>query len=216
MTRRPGGTNLRKKPTGDPSSGSVSVKVGRNVPCVSGSADLPAAPMDHPEAPEARTWTIADLAEHRPALRAAAGSLCRQPADIDDLIQDTFERALRFLRAGQRPPARMVGWLVTIMRNVFIDRVRKRTPALQPLEDRFAAEDDGPGPRWSELSVDELRAAVAGLEAGFAAPIELHYIQGLRYREVAERLGIPENTVASRLSRARKALHTILARSLSR
>ena len=170
--------------------------------------------MENPE--DVQVWTAAELAEYEPALRAAAGSLCRQPFDLDDLIQDTFERALRYLRANRPRPERMVGWLVTIMRNVFIDRIRRRTPALEPLEDQFASEDEGPPPAWSELSLDEVRAAIAELDEGFARAIDLHYVQGLRYREVAERLGIPENTVASRMHRARKALHAILARRLHR
>jgi RNA polymerase sigma-70 factor (ECF subfamily) len=166
------------------------------------------------ETREAQTWTAAELAEYEPALRVAAGALCRQPSDIDDLIQDTFERGLRYLRAGRPRPERMVGWLVTLMRNAFIDRLRRRTPRLEPLEDHALPEEDEPLPAWSELSLAEVRGAIAELDEGFAAAIDLHYFQGLRYREVAERLGIPENTVGSRMHRARKALQAILARRL--
>jgi len=180
----------------------------------SGRYVVAATLMEDPD--DVPVWTAAELATYESALRAAAAALCRQPFELDDLIQDTFERALRYLRDGRPRPERMVGWLVTIMRNAYIDRIRQRKPALELVDDRFALEEEGPPPAWSDLPLDEVRAAIAELDEGFARAIDLHYVQGLRYREVAERLGIPENTVASRMHRARKALHALLVRRLPR
>lgn len=159
-------------------------------------------------------WTAAELAEYEPSLRAAAANLCRQASDVDDLIQDAFERGLRHLQAGHPRPVRMVGWLITIMRNSFIDRLRRRLPASEQIDEAQQTPAHEATPAWNELSLETVRAALGRLDHGLAAVIDLHYIQGLRYREVAARLGIAENTVASRMFRARKVLHAALSKEL--
>ena len=170
---------------------------------------------DVPARVEAGTqaWTELGFAEHEPALRAAAVHLCRKAWETDDLVQDTFERALRYLSQGKPAPIHMRGWLVSILRNAFIDRVRRRAVTYEPIADQAAPERD-PEPAWAEVSLDEIRAALARLDAELRNVFELHYIEGLRYKVVAAKLRLPENTVASRLFRARKALRDELVRSL--
>ena len=163
------------------------------------------------EAPRARVWTGADLAEHEPALRQVATHLCRRAWDTDDLVQDAFERALKFLSAGNPAPDHMRGWLISILRNAFIDRVRKKIAPHEPVGDHATPEPD-PEPIWSRLSVDDVRAALGRLEPEVRRVFELHYMDGLRYREIAAKLAIPENTVASKLFRARKLLRGQLER----
>src|SRR5688572_14509376 len=63
------------------------------------------------------------LLEHQPALKDLARALCKTPADAQDLLQDTMERALRRLRGGE-PVTVTRAWLTTIMKNVFIDQCR--------------------------------------------------------------------------------------------
>jgi RNA polymerase sigma-70 factor (ECF subfamily) len=161
----------------------------------------------------ARTQTEYGLAEHEPALRAVAVRLCRKPWETDDLVQDTFERALRYLSQGNPAPIRMRGWLVSILRNAFIDRVRRRAVTFEPIADHAEPECDLE-PAWAQVSLDDLYAAVARLNSDLRSVFELHYIEGLRYKVVAAKLRVPENTVASRLFRARKALRNDLVRSL--
>jgi len=158
-------------------------------------------------------WTAHELAEHEPALRAAAAHLCRRSCDTDDLVQDTFERALRHLSQGNPAPIHMRRWLVSILRNAFIDRVRRRAVTFEPITDHPEPERD-PEPMWAEVSFDQIHAAVARLDGELRHVFVLHYVEGLRYKVVAAKLRVPENTVASRLFRARKALRIELMRSL--
>lgn len=154
-----------------------------------------------------------------PALRAAAAGLLRgRPAsDLDDLVQDTFERALRHVTAGRPAPDNPRAWLVSILRNVFVDRLRARHSeervrqghAAEPREDAGAAEPTAP-PAWSQVSLDDVRDALPAIDPALRAAFELHYLRGLRYADVASALGIPMNTVASRLHRARQAIRDAL------
>lgn len=162
-----------------------------------------------------RVWTDADLAQHLPALRAAAAHLCRRAWETDDLVQDACERALRHLSAGNPAPTHMRAWLVSILRNAFVDRIRKRANQAEPIEDPPAPEVEAE-PAWAQVSTDEVRAALAKLDTELRRVFELHYLDGLPYREVAARLKIPDNTVASRLYRARKVLRDLLSREMER
>jgi RNA polymerase sigma-70 factor, ECF subfamily len=154
------------------------------------------------------------LACHAPALRAVAATLCRNSSECDDLVQDTFERALRHLWGNDEPVRYLRTWLVTILRNAFIDRVR-RERAISADVDDYPAPDPEPQPVWAHVTTADVRAACAAIEEDLRAVFELHYLEGLRYREIAARLSIPENTVASRLFRARKAVRDQLLASSS-
>jgi RNA polymerase sigma-70 factor (ECF subfamily) len=156
----------------------------------------------------AEVWSDADLRVHEAALRAAARYICSDDGERDDLIQDTLERALRHLRRGQRP-THMRAWLVTILRNAFIDRKRVAVPAFQPLAEVAAAQPEPPPP-WQDVSLGEVQRAVGALEPELRVPFELHYFEQRRYREIAAQLGLPVPTVATRLFRARKQLRAAL------
>ncbi len=145
------------------------------------------------------------LDHHAPALRAVAAALSRNADECDDLIQDTFERALRYLAGGHEPVRNERAWLVAILRNVFIDGKRVERPTTASVDDCEAPEPD-PQPAWADVNLADVRAACAALDPDLRIAFELHYLDGLRYRDIALRLAIPENTVASRLYRARKAL----------
>jgi RNA polymerase sigma-70 factor, ECF subfamily len=148
-----------------------------------------------------------------PALRAVARALCRDSAACEDLVQDTFERALRHLANGNQPALNVRAWVVTILRNAFIDRVRSaRFPAREAEE--CAAPTVDPEPPWANVTLVDVRAACAAMDPDLRAVFTLHYLEGLRYREIAARLSIAENTVASRLFRARKALRKRLVARL--
>jgi RNA polymerase sigma-70 factor (ECF subfamily) len=168
-----------------------------------------------PRRPDIRptSWIESGLELHRPALRAAAAALCRNAAECDDLVQETFVRALGHLKRGNEPVRNLRPWLVAILRNVFIDRVRAEH-ATSEMDDYPASEPD-PQPPWADVTVTDVRATLATIDADLRAVFELHYLEGLRYREIAIRLAIPENTVASRLFRARKALRDQLLASSS-
>ncbi len=147
-----------------------------------------------------------------------AWSLTRSDADAQDLVQDTLLRAYRAIERfdGKYPRA----WLLTIMRNANINRVRKKKPDL--LDDPDAtferstdfADQDHP----ESLVVDPvfdaaIESAFAELPDMFREIVELVDLNGLAYQEAADLLDVPVGTVMSRLHRARKRIRESLAQN---
>jgi RNA polymerase sigma-70 factor, ECF subfamily len=152
------------------------------------------------------------LAAYVPALRAAARTLCRSDAECQDLVQDTLERALRYLRAKHDRVRNMRAWLITILRNVFTDRLRKHRTTVS-VDDCEAPAPD-PQPVWANVTPEDVQAACATIDPLLRKVFELRYLQEKTYREIAIELDIPVNTVGSRLYRARKALEERLLAKL--
>jgi RNA polymerase sigma-70 factor (ECF subfamily) len=153
---------------------------------------------------------------HWPVLEAYAHRLCKNRADAHDLVQDTFERALRYLGSGQTVASER-GWLLTILHNQFLKGCRTRTRRpLDSLETttELAAAEPEPPPRWVQISRDELEVAVAQLEPDFRIVFRLYALEGKSYQAIAAELGVPTNTIGSRLLRARKKLREILEPAL--
>lgn len=144
-----------------------------------------------------------------PRLRAFARSLARSGPAADDLVQQTCEKALRNLD-GFTPGTRLDSWLFRIMRNGWIDDARARRP-LAPLEDAAAvAGEDGREVTQHRLDLRAVERAMDSLPGEQREVLMLVCVEGMRYREVALALDIPEGTVMSRLSRARRALAAML------
>jgi RNA polymerase sigma-70 factor, ECF subfamily len=158
----------------------------------------------------------AAVRHHEPVLLAIAGRLCGNTADARDLVQDTYERALK---AWERLPsdANHRGWLVTIMNRLFIDRCRRAKRS--PLVDREAPEPAAPerevdaAPAWSAVTSEQLASAVARLGEEFRRVYELHAV-GRSYKEIGDELGVPAATVGTRLLRARRRLRELLVADL--
>jgi RNA polymerase sigma-70 factor (ECF subfamily) len=152
------------------------------------------------------------LREHASALRAFALRLAGNEPDAHDLVQDTMERALRRFHTFT-PQTNARAWLFTILHNTFIDRCRRRAaePRRQSIDDvDVAATEPAPPPRWTSITAEQVAEAVAELETEFRVVYEMHAKEGLAYQEIAARLGIPVNTVGTRLARARKKLRALL------
>lgn len=151
------------------------------------------------------------IVEFIPRLRRYARVLTR--GDIiaaDDLVQDCLERALDRIDRWRRGTD-MRAWLFTIMHNLYVNQVRRGNtgPRFVALSER-QVEPAAPAraERCAELS--ELRSAIENLPDQQREILVLVSIEGMRYREVASILGIPEGTVMSRLSRARRQLRQVL------
>jgi RNA polymerase sigma-70 factor (ECF subfamily) len=145
------------------------------------------------------------------SLFARALGLERTVEDAEDLIQDTFERALRNLHQFQ-PGTSIRMWLFRIMYNLFIDRRRRRlhecrNDNVQPAE--LAAPEPDPLEPWEEIDRDRVAATLAHLEPHFRVVLELHLVPQT-YREIGATLGIPAGTVGTRLLRARHKLRDLL------
>ncbi|MDP2083437.1 MAG: RNA polymerase sigma factor [Pseudotabrizicola sp.] len=152
---------------------------------------------------ELRSQMIALL----PRLRAFGRSLTGVADQADDLVQMTVEKALCNLD-GFTPGTRLDSWMFRIMRNAWIDtiRARKDTQALDDASAETLVGDDGRTTTEARLHLADVQRAMAGLPEEQRAVLMLVCVEGMRYREVAEALDIPEGTVMSRLSRARLAL----------
>lgn len=154
-----------------------------------------------------------DAAAQFPWIQRVARRLTGNASDADDLVQDTYLRALRGatrFRAGTNLRA----WLFTILRHAHLNRRRQSARAIVEVDEakvsRFsdtAAHGDTPERRLLEsVFDDQLRAANESLPLALRQTLWLRDVEGLPYAEIARRLGIPVGTVMSRLSRARQLL----------
>ena len=139
-------------------------------------------------------------------------------ADAEDLVQETYARAIK--AAGQfTPGTNLKAWLFRILRNTFISRYRRErsNPVMGGLDTVVPAVSAEERPFMDDVELDRLRKIVgAELEAALMALSEdartviLLDLEGLSEREVAEVIGCPVGTVKSRLARARAALRVSL------
>jgi RNA polymerase sigma-70 factor, ECF subfamily len=157
----------------------------------------------------------AELIKLLPDLRGRALRLVGDAARADDLVQDTFERALRFAEqysAGTNLRA----WANQVLFSVFVTRYRRLRRERNAL--RLLAHDPcawtNPEPMTADgrlsLSVST-RTKLDSLPNSFREVVVLVDLQDHSYREAAETLGVPVGTVMSRLHRGRKLLAAELA-----
>jgi len=165
-----------------------------------------------PKQPRNMQTTDERVSDYEGVLFARAMRLARSHSDAWDLVQDTYERALRGQSTFQ-PGTNLRLWLMTIMHNLFLDKCRKQTR-----EPRVVAIDEGdiPNPEaevpepWEGITTEQVHAAVADLEGPFREVYELRLISNCSYDEIADKLTIPRSTVGTRLLRARQKLKSRL------
>jgi RNA polymerase sigma-70 factor, ECF subfamily len=163
------------------------------------------------------------LEEHAVALLGRARHLTRDPDAAADLVQDTFERALRspprVLEGGN-----VRGWLFVILRNLYIDRCRAgRQHRDVAFDEAAVARASAPAgdeveeaqPPWMALAPESVRALVHRLPEHLRLPLELS-VDGHRYEDIAALLQLTTITVGTRIHRARKRLRAILLEEAGR
>lgn len=140
-------------------------------------------------------------------LYAYALSLTNHPQDAMDIVQDCATRAIEARRVPDDEAAYRA-WLFRIVRNLFIDSLRRRSRAPETLAD--SDPKDGANEAWhcerALISGITVRMGLRRLSPGHRDIIALVDIAGLSYAETATLLGVPLGTVMSRLSRARRML----------
>ncbi len=157
---------------------------------------------------------------HLDALYRTALRMTRSEADAEDLVQETYIRALRF-RDQFTLGTNMKAWLFRILTNTFINTYRRK--AAQPevtdlegvdefslyrrmIDDRSASSSPDPEAELLKGVVDtEVTDALEELPEKFRTTVLLD-VEGFSYKEIAEMLSIPIGTVMSRLHRGRKYL----------
>lgn len=159
--------------------------------------------------------------DHLDRLYSFALRLTRNPAEAEDLVQETFVRALPRLNT-LREPAALRTWLFRVLYTTFASRwqAAQRAPIrveVEELDDLAQQSVPGmfvPDPRvefFSKLLPDEIDAAVRLLPEQFRTPLLLQAIEGMTYEEISDVLEVPIGTVRSRLARARCTLSVSLA-----
>ena len=180
---------------------------------------MPFALWPRARAPERAKETLV----HADALYNLARYLTRDPDDAEDLVQETYERALRAWDRRE-PDTNVKAWLFRILRNAFISRYRQeqRRPALELYDTTEQAPeeamDEGAGSTQGGAEPEQLRRLVSGdIEAALqtlsddARTVILLDLEGFTESEVAQVLDCAVGTVKSRLNRARAALRVKLA-----
>jgi RNA polymerase sigma-70 factor (ECF subfamily) len=162
------------------------------------------------EPPRTDVGRFAEIVEpHRELLYRVALRLSGNPEIAKDLVQETMLRALRRFDQFQQG-THAATWLSTILTNLFLDQlkhekvVRKAEPDLVVEE---AVEHDA---TLADIADADLYAAIQSLEPDLRDVVELCYLRQMRYREVAQMLGVPVGTIGTRLLRARTQLRVLL------
>ena len=159
------------------------------------------------------------------SLYSGALRMTRNPADADDLVQETYLRAYRGF-GGFQEGTNLKAWMYRILTNTYINayRAKQRRPDetdLGEVEDLYlyrrlggleaarsgrSAEDE----LMDTFSEAEVKQAIEDLPENFRMAVLLADVEGFAYKEIAEILDIPIGTVMSRLHRGRKALQKAL------
>ena len=143
-----------------------------------------------------------------------------QPADAEDLAQEAFLRAYLSL-ASYDPSYRFSTWLFRIATNLAINRIKSASKivSLDEMRDRREQRDEPP-PEFADSSIDSrpdlsaeraevvrmIRRCLQELPPDYRAVVALRHIAELSYNEISDSIGLPLNTVRTRLHRGRERL----------
>jgi RNA polymerase sigma-70 factor (ECF subfamily) len=169
---------------------------------------------------------FSDLAmEYMPALYTAALRMTRNPADAEDLVQETYLKAYRAF-ASFESGTNLKAWLYRILTNTYINtyRAKQRRPDIADVEDvedlylyhRLSGEQSASLGRSAEdealdrFTDTDVKAAIESLPDSFRMAVLLADVEGFSYKEIAEITEVPIGTVMSRIHRGRKALQKAL------
>lgn len=153
------------------------------------------------------------IEEHSALLYRYAYRLTGDADDAEDLVQQTF--LLAHQRGHQlREAAAARGWLISIVRNVFLKSIRHRNRgrSLDDIQEPQANDATLDGPIQSEL----LQQALMEMAEEFRSPLVLYYFEEFSYQEIASHMGVPIGTVMSRLSRGKAYLKKRLTEAVEK
>lgn len=146
--------------------------------------------------------------------------MTRNPADAQDLVQETFTKAFQSFKSFKQG-TNLRAWLYRIQTNLYINNYRKqqRTPYQNPLEEledwqlggaesytSSTTSRSAEAEALDNLPSDAVKNALAEIPEEFRVAVLLADVQGFAYKEIAEIMDTPTGTVMSRLHRGRKLL----------
>ncbi|WP_372493088.1 sigma-70 family RNA polymerase sigma factor [Gordonia alkaliphila] len=193
-----------------------------------GIAVSPSDPHDEPtpeETPDELTARFErDALPLLDQLYGAALRMTRNPADAEDLVQETYVKAFTAF-ASFKAGTNLKAWMYRILTNTYINSYRKkqRQPAQYPTDEitdwqlAASAEHTSTGLRSAEIEAldalpdNEIKDALGQLPEDFRMAVYYADVEGLPYKEIAEIMDTPIGTVMSRLHRGRKQLRELLA-----
>ena len=155
--------------------------------------------------------------EQLDAVYRMALQLAKNPDEAQDLVQETYVKAIRSAAGFEERGGGIRSWLFTILHNTFYTRIKRAAKGPKSVEEFFEADEretlpDEAPPAWDLKSLDwehvdeRLKRAIEELSPEHRETLLLWGVEGLKYREIADITGVPIGTVMSRLHRARKQL----------
>jgi len=141
----------------------------------------------------------------------SAAVLLGNPHDAMDASQEAFVKAWRGIGKFDHKCS-FYNWYSIILRNVYISRLRRKKRKTVELHDVHPADDDWNPDLLAQRNErsEQLWRAIGQLPPHYREMIVMSHFQHLSYKQIAETLGVPVGTIASRLHAARKALRIVL------
>ncbi len=158
-----------------------------------------------------------ELLPHIDALKTFAYHLALNEADANDLVQETYLKAYRFIDKYEKG-TNAKAWLFKILKNAYINEYRKKSKRPTQVDyEEITSYHDGKSPNltsyfdlrddlFGNLIGDEITRAINSLPMDYSSVILLCDIEGFTYEEIAKIIEVPIGTIRSRLFRARNLL----------
>lgn len=159
-----------------------------------------------------------NIIRHIDSLYNTALRMAQNKEDAEDLVQEAALRAYRFYHKF-RQGTNFKAWIITILRNIYINEYRKRIK--EPGKVEFGeVEDFISSPQISgaqeEIFGEAIKGLIAKLPEGLKTTLTLFYVEGFSYKEIARVMNVPIGTVMSRLYTARQMLKKGLSTHVKR
>jgi RNA polymerase sigma-70 factor, ECF subfamily len=159
---------------------------------------------------------VAELYDrYAPVALGMALKIVRDQNEAEDVVHDAFIAIVERADQYRADRGSVVAWLITTVRNLALDRARRRVRRAQITEDDLRHEPvtpvaDPESLSWIERERAAVRVALEKLSPSQRATLEIAFFEGLSYPEIAERENVPLGTVKSRAARALSALRAAL------
>ncbi len=143
-------------------------------------------------------------------LKSFAYNLTQNAEDARDLYQETAYRAIKN-KEKFNPGTNFKAWLMTIMKNIFINNYRKKmkqNTIIDKTDNQYFINSSGNATQnaaESTILMKEITAMINGMDDGLKVPFMMHY-HGFKYQEIADKMELPLGTVKSRIFFARREL----------
>lgn len=151
-----------------------------------------------------------ELTNEMPKLEKFALRLTRNQHDADDLVQSTLLRAMEKKHLFQEGTD-LFKWTSKMMYNLFVSGYRRKVKfETQYDPENYLEKQSVDASQETQAELTKVNEAMAQLKSEHSEVLIMVCVQGMRYQDVAEKLGVPVGTIRSRLSRAREQLQHVL------